>query len=404
MTHSSRRPAVSVLILNFNGLEDTRGCLHSLIADGCPDKEIIVLDNGSHRDEAAILRTQFGEQVRIERSDVNMGYAGGNNHAVRLARAERVVFLNNDTEVTPGWLDPLMQAMDAEPDIVACQPKIRSLDDRARFDYAGACGGYIDSLGYPFLRGRVFGNIERDAGQYDTPADIDWASGACMLMRRNEFSAVGGFDERLFAYMEEVDLSWRLRAAGMRIRSVPSSLVYHRGNRAWRDMPRRKRFHEHRNNLVILLKNLPAPSLMRVIPLRLALEWIAAARYLLRGEISDAVAAVQSFFSFLVLAPGIVYARDAQAPTVGTMRECVLTAYFLRRQQTFDSIVSQPIGGTSTTSVAALQANAIRAAAPSAFARPGRRRAPVTAKNASGKINGSENLKSCVEVVGCSPL
>ncbi len=347
-------PRVSVLVLHFNGLEDTRNCLRSLREDGCGDKEVLVLDNGSAHDASTELRAEFGGFATVLRSDKNLGYAGGNNLLARQARGEFLFLLNNDAMVAPGWLPPLLS--ECRPDVAVVQPKIRSSIRPGYFDYTGGCGGYLDSLGFPYVRGRIFDSVERDNGQYENPREIDWASGAAFLIRRDCFEEAGGFDADLFAYMEEIDLAWRLRRRGYRIVSAPASMVLHKGAQAMSDALPRKRFLEHRNNLLILVKNLPAHRAFIVLPVRLALEWCAAAHYLCSGQWRYAAAPVKSFFSFFRHLPSFIARRDGrfghvERPAAVTS---IITCYFFRGQQTWsdltpaDSVPPRPLMQTAT--------------------------------------------------------
>ncbi len=329
----------SIIILNFNGYEDTVECVRSLLLDGESDREIIVWDNHSTRDEAALLVQDFGNQIRIHRSEENFGYAGGNNRAAKMASSDLLVFLNNDTVVTPGWLTRLLKPMTPEGRIVACQPKIRSYFDRERFDYAGGCGGFVDAWGYTYTRGRVISVIEKDQGQYDAPMDIDWASGACFAIRKNAFISSGGFDELFFAYSEEIDLCWRLRRSGMLIRSVPDSLIYHKGARVWRNKPHRFLYFKHRNNLLMIIKNLPLTELFFVLPLRLALEAAASVYYFRYAGFTQALAPIRAVLVFLCFMP--YYLSQRRGTFVRSHPERIMIDYFCRRRHTFASITQR---------------------------------------------------------------
>ncbi len=331
-------PVVSVILLNYNGLDDTRACIRSLIRDGCPDKEIIVWDNGSSQNEAELVAAEFGHAVRAVRSEKNWGYAGGNNRAANEARGEYLVFLNNDTEVTPQWLEPLLKAMQASPDIVACQPKLKSWSDRTMFDPAGGAGGFLDVLGFPYVRGRLLFTTEHDRGQYDSPCTVDWACGACLLTRTASFRRASGFDEALFAYMEEVDLCWRWRRQGYRIMSVPSSIVFHKGARIWRYQPCTILYMKHRNNLLILLKNASFLVLLFLLPLRITLDGAAVMYYLATTGFRAALAPLLALGGFLLRAPSFWQKRrDGLRP--GTLQwPCLLFEYFIRGRRTYAAL------------------------------------------------------------------
>lgn len=328
-------PAVSVIILSYGGLADTRACLRSLLADARPDLEILVWDNGSPGDDASALEREFAPRVRVLHSPRNLGVAGGYNAAAAHARAPLLVFLNNDTEVTPGWLDPLLRTLARDARIAVCQPKILSLAHPGRFDYSGGCGGFLDRHGFPYTRGRVFGTIEEDRGQYDDAREIHWASAACMLVRRDAWERLGGADEGFFAYMDEVDFCWRARREGWTAWCAPASVIRHRGGRVLGKRALRKRFLEHRNNLLMLLKNLPAARLATVLPQRLLLEAAALAYYLCRGEWRHAAAAPAALASAILRAPAALRARTPSRAAAPIGKRSVVAAYYLRGRRTF---------------------------------------------------------------------
>lgn len=337
----SRRARTSVIVLHCRGIGDTRRCILSLLRDRADSCEIIVFDNGSVTGDAAELQKEFGDSVLIIRSEINRGYAGGNNLASRLASGQYLVFLNNDTEVTPGWLAPILEYMDRCPQVAACQPKLKSIESPEHFDYSGACGGYLDALGYPYLRGRLFAHTEADTGQYDAPTEVDWACGACMVIRGDLFRSAGGFDEKFFAYMEEVDLCLQLRKKGHRMMCIPSSVVYHRAGSTWATQPWKKCFHRHRNSLLLLVKHLPVSEMLWKLPLRLCMELAAALHYLVTGEVRSACAVLRSFGSFLFLAPAYLLSGTERRMTspIGPSSS-VVVSYYLRKQHTFTSLSS----------------------------------------------------------------
>jgi len=262
------RPEVSIVIPHYRG-PIVLDCLESVYSHTQGAFEVIVVDDGGDG-SAQEAKTRF-PQIRLISNPHNLGFAASCNRGMRAAEGRYFVLLNNDVEVTPGWLDALLAFAESHPRVGACQPKIRSFTDRARFDYAGAAGGLMDLLGYPYCLGRVFHLIEEDTGQYDTPVPIFWASGTALFLRREAVEEVGDLDEEFFMHMEEIDLCWRLHRAGWEIWSVPSSVVYHRSG--W-SLPQsfRKMYFNHRNNLVLLLKNYDLPSLLGLFPLRVLLE------------------------------------------------------------------------------------------------------------------------------------
>lgn len=327
----------SIIILHYSGLKDTRACIQSLLKDGETDREIFVWDNASAQKDGQELLREFGDAIRLEVASENFGYAGGNNRAAKNAYGDILIFLNNDTEVTPGWMTPLVAALDTDENLAACQPKLRSLWDATLFDAAGGAGGFIDAWGYPFVRGRVISFQEEDIGQYDAPTALDWACGACMAVRKKEFLDAGGFDEDFFAYLEEVDLCWKWRRLGKRIALVPTSIVGHRGGSTWKNRQHLMLYHKHRNGLLMLLKHLSYWQMLRVLPIRLVLEWLAAFFYLLHGGLLQALAPIRSFFMFFVLAPYTLTKRiDVHHLPLRKLR--VLPQYFLRGRKVYSSL------------------------------------------------------------------
>ena len=243
---------LSVVILNWNGRRHLERYLPSVVAHTEGDAEVIVADNGSTDDSLQWLRLTYPE-IRVIRLDRNYGFAGGYNRALKSVDSEYVLLLNSDVEVTAGWWQPLVEVLDSEGDVAAVAPKLLSDTERTKFEYAGAAGGFIDYLGYPFCRGRILSCVEEDCGQYDDRRDIFWASGAALCCRREAFEQVGGFDDDFFAHMEEIDLQWRMQLAGWRIVVEPRSTVYHLGGGTL-PASSRKIFLNHRNNLAMLFK------------------------------------------------------------------------------------------------------------------------------------------------------
>lgn len=243
---------LSVVILNWNGRRHLERYLPSVVAHTEGDAEVVVADNGSTDDSLQWLRLNYPD-VGVIRLDRNYGFAGGYNRALREVESEYVMLLNSDVEVTAGWWQPLVEVLDTESDVAAVAPKLLADMERTKFEYAGAAGGFIDYLGYPFCRGRILSNVEEDRGQYDNRRDIFWASGAAMCCRREVFNSLGGFDEDFFAHMEEIDLQWRMQLAGWRIVVEPKSVVYHLGGGTL-PASSRKIFLNHRNNLAMLFK------------------------------------------------------------------------------------------------------------------------------------------------------
>ena len=272
----------SVIILNWNGAEMLRTYLPSVVAHTTlPDVEIIVADNGSTDNSLEVLRTEF-PNVRTIVLDQNYGFAEGYNRAINQVDSQYVVLLNSDVEVTAGWLEPMLAYLDANTDTASVQPKIRSYLNRDYFEHAGAAGGFVNALGYPYCRGRILWKVEQDKGQYDTITDVDWTSGACMCVRTNVYKELGGLDASFFAHMEEIDLCWRMRNAGWRLVCLPQSVVYHLGGGSLHYDSPRKTYLNHRNNLIMIKKNKKHP--FGVLFVRFFLDYAAACLYLLQGR------------------------------------------------------------------------------------------------------------------------
>ena len=245
------------------------------------DFEVIVADNGSTDNSLEVLAKEF-PSVKTIVLDQNYGFAEGYNRAIAQVDSEYTVLLNSDVEVTEGWLDPLLAYLDTHTDVAAVQPKIRSWLRRSHFEHAGAAGGYLSKLYFPYCRGRILWHVEEDKGQYDTAAEVDWTSGACMCVRTKVYKECGGLDAAFFAHMEEIDLCWRMRNAGWRLVCVPESVVYHLGGGALNYESPRKTYLNHRNNLLMIYKNKQHPY--GVLFIRGLLDYVAACFYLLQGR------------------------------------------------------------------------------------------------------------------------
>ena len=269
--------------MNYNGCRFLEQFLPNVIANCDPTTtEIIVADNASEDDSVAFMKSHFPE-IRLIENGSNGGFTTGYNLALRQVEAQYYVLLNSDIEVTPHWVEPIVEMMDADPQIAACQPKILSYYHKEQFEYAGASGGFIDKYGYPFCRGRVFQNLENDLGQYDDPREVFWATGACMFVRANLYHQVGGLDDSFFAHMEEIDLCWRLKNVGYKVYCCPQSKVYHIGGGTLPKNSPRKTYLNFRNNLSLLVKNLPEHRVKRTILYRIFLDWVAALKFLFEG-------------------------------------------------------------------------------------------------------------------------
>lgn len=272
---------IAVVIMNWNGRKLMQMFLPSVV--GFTDSriaDVVVADNGSTDDSVEWLDREFPSVVQL-RFDKNHGFAGGYNLAVeRLKEYEYILLLNSDVEVTENWLAPMLEVMESDNGIAACQPKIKAYADKRMFEYAGAAGGYLDMNGYPFCRGRIFDTVEADNGQYDNGIkQVFWASGAALLVRRDDYLKAGGLDTEFFAHMEEIDLCWRLNLLGKKVCVVPQSSVYHVGGGTLAAGNPRKTYLNFRNNLFMLYKNLPKKEGRGIILRRKLLDGTAAAMF-----------------------------------------------------------------------------------------------------------------------------
>ena len=336
---------VSIVILNWNGVKFLKQFLPNVIANSTIENcEIVVADNGSTDDSIKLLQTEF-PQVRIIELDKNYGFAGGYNKALEQVKAEYYVLLNSDVEVTSNWIEPIIHFLDHSPNVAACMPKIRDYYNREKFEYAGAAGGYIDKYGYAFCRGRIFDTIEEDSGQYDNYQEIFWATGACLFIKAEAFWSVGGFDAAFFAHMEEIDLCWRLQWKGMKIMYMPEVTVYHVGGGTLPKENPHKTFLNFRNNLYLLYKNLPTNKLITTLLIRMALDAIAAFKYLINLKLKHFYAIILAHLNFY---RKISYLRTCRKKTLaecinnpefkGFADYSILTKYFIRNKKLFRNL------------------------------------------------------------------
>lgn len=289
---------VAVVILNWNGKKLLKEFLPSVVRHTTHNEvDVIVADNGSSDDSLLFLSNSY-PQIKTIVLEQNYGFADGYNRALNQIESEYFVLLNSDVEVTQDWLLPIIDFLDRNKDVAAAQPKILSQRNKAYFEYAGASGGFIDRLGYPFCRGRIFKAVEEDKGQYDNPIDVLWATGACLVIRSNDFFEAGGFDATFFAHMEEIDLCWRLNCRGRRVVCLPFSKVYHVGAATLKKESPRKTYLNFRNNLLMLYKNLPQKRLKRVMTTRLILDYVAAFQFALTGSYKNAKEVIRAHKDF----------------------------------------------------------------------------------------------------------
>jgi hypothetical protein len=286
----------AVVILNWNGEGFLKQFLPGVIQHS-QDATVIVADNASTDNSIAYLES-LGDAVKIIQLDKNYGFTGGYNKALKQIDAEYYVLLNSDVEITAGWIHPIIELMDGNKSVGICQPKIKAFHQPSHFEYAGASGGFIDSMGYPFCRGRLFNHLEEDKGQYNNNLEVFWATGACMFIRADLYHQLGGLDENFFAHMEEIDLCWRAQLLGQKVMVVPSAEVFHVGGGTLPKNNPRKTFYNFRNNLMMLYKNLPASKLFSVISIRLMLDGVAGIKFMLQGDLKDTIAVIKAHFAF----------------------------------------------------------------------------------------------------------
>lgn len=299
---------VAVVILNWNGKSFLEKFLPTVIKFS-PNAQVIVADNQSSDDSVDFLKKEF-PQVSIILNPSNDGFAKGYNIALKQVQAQYYVLLNSDVEVTDNWINPIIELMDSNPKIAACQPKILDYTHKTKFEYAGAAGGYIDKYGYPFCRGRLFNVLEEDKGQYNSTKEVFWATGACMFVRAEAFWKVGGFDDDYFAHMEEIDVCWRMKNIGYQIYVEPQSTIYHVGGGTLNKLSPRKTFLNFRNNLMTLTKNASPRFLFFKIIYRMILDGVAAFKFLFEGNGSHFFAVIKAHFSFYKHLPSTLKKRD----------------------------------------------------------------------------------------------
>lgn len=342
---SNQKPAIktAVVILNWNGKALMQQYLPALLEHtDFPGVAIVIADNGSDDGSVDWLKAEY-PQLRLICLERNYGFAEGYNRAIEALDADYLVLLNSDVKVSQGWLSVLTDFLDQHPDVAACQPKILSFVKPAYFEHAGACGGFIDTLGYPFCRGRIQDHLEEDKGQYDQVIDIFWATGACLCIRRNDYIAAGGLDGSFFAHMEEIDLCWRLRNRGRRLVCLPGSVVYHLGGGTLNKENAHKTFLNFRNNLLMLYKNLPSGPFFWIMALRLPLDYIAAFVFLLKSCPKSALAVLRGRQAFWKMRSG--YKKEFKNQPAGAQknipemyRGCIIFDYFLLGKKCFSQL------------------------------------------------------------------
>ena len=289
---------LAIVILNWNGQKFLSQFLPAIIQHAPAYSEIIIADNASTDDSVSFLKTHY-PSVKIIQNHENGGFSKGYNDALQHIEAEYYCLLNSDIEVTENWIEPIMELLDTNPEVAVVQPKLLSFAHKNQFEYAGACGGFLDYLGYPLCRGRVFEHLEEDAGQYNEAMEVFWATGAALFVRSAIFHQLKGLDDDFFAHMEEIDFCWRVKSLGYKIMVEPKSAIYHVGGGTLPKDSSRKTYLNFRNNLFLLLKNLPKEKLLPVFMIRFPLDWLAAIFFFMQGHVKDTWAVFRAQLSFL---------------------------------------------------------------------------------------------------------
>ncbi len=340
--HAARLPEVAIVILNWNGRKFLEQFLPSVIASTYQNKRLIVADNASTDDSIHFLQTHY-PSIEIIRNESNEGFAKGYNTALKKVTSDYYVLLNSDVEVEAGWIEPIINLMQTDPLIAACQPKLLAFHNRSQFEYAGACGGWIDNFGYPFTRGRVFDVCETDEGQYDSVQQCFWASGAALFVKAKVYHELGGLDEFFFAHQEEIDLCWRMQLAGYKIYVQPASVVYHVGGGTLPKGNKRKTFLNFRNNLIMMYKNLSWQSALWKLPVRLMLDAVAAWKYLLSGDsgfFSAVIKAHLHFVKWIFVGEQPKKTTSSQTPRfAGWYRGSIVWDHYIKKKARFSEII-----------------------------------------------------------------
>ena len=326
---------VAIVILNWNGRKMLQEFLPSVVEHSAT-AQIVVADNGSTDDSVEFLRTNY-PQIQLVINDKNYGFAEGYNKALAHVEADYYVILNSDVEVTPNWIEPVVELMESDENIAICQTKLLSHINRENFEYAGGAGGFIDRFGYPFCRGRVFSTLEKDEGQYDDVREVFWATGAAMFVKAPLFHKLGGFDGDFFAHMEEIDFCWRAKNSGYKVMYCPASKIYHVGGGTLPPSSPFKTFLNFRNNFALLYKNLRRISIAYVFPARIVLDYVAAVRFLTEGKPKEFWAVVRAHFAFYRMVPSLTRKRrKMDHRKVGEIyRGSVVFANFLFKKNKF---------------------------------------------------------------------
>jgi len=328
----------AIVILNWNGRDLLAKFLPSVIAHSASQATVYVADNASSDDSVAYVRAHF-PQVKIIENPENGGYARGYNLALPLVEEELLVLMNSDIETTDGWLTPIIHAFETESDLGAAQPKILDYKRPGYFEYAGAAGGFLDALGYPYCRGRIFDTVEKDIGQYDENKRIFWASGACFAIKKSVFWEAGALDEQFFAHQEEIDLCWRINALGFSVKYIANSSVYHVGGATLGAINPQKTFLNFRNTLFALLKNVPTSRVYVLLFLRMCLDAVAALKFMVEGKTAHCYAIFRAHVDFYRKFRDIHRKRsDFKKTNLYFTKNSIVWLYFVEQKKVYTKI------------------------------------------------------------------
>jgi len=338
-------PSVALVILNWNTSQYLKKFLPSLLNTTYPNKEIYVIDNFSSDDSINILN-QYFPSVHILQMTSNKGFAAGYNFGLSQIEADYYLMINSDLEATPGFIEPLIELLESDPSIAACQPKLLALEDKTMFEYAGAAGGWIDRLGFPFARGRILTTIEKDEGQYNETTAVFWATGACMLIKSAVFKKTGGFYEYYYMHQEDIDLCWRIQNMGYSIYACPKSIVYHIGGGSLSWENHLKTFLTFRNNYIMLSRNLPVPIAFCTVVTRLATDFLGIIFFAATGKAGISRAILKAEFAYFYWLFFCQNKANKQPrgwnDCTGIYNNTILIPYFFFKKKKFSEIITMP--------------------------------------------------------------
>ncbi|MBO9573773.1 MAG: glycosyltransferase family 2 protein [Chitinophagaceae bacterium] len=329
-------PSVALIILNWNTSHYLQRFLPSVISASYPNKKIYVIDNASTDNSVEVLEKEF-PLVHLIKMESNIGFAAAYNIAIKNIESDYFLIVNSDIEPTPGFIEPVIELMESRPEIGICQPKLLSLDEKDTFEYAGAAGGWIDLLGYPFARGRILLTIEKDHHQYDATEEVFWATGACMFVRKEVFQRIGGFYDYYYMHQEDIDLCWRAYNSGFKIYACPASAVHHIGGGSLSWQNHLKTFLTYRNNYILLTRNLKFIYALPVITLRLLLDMAGCFYFAIKGKPGISKAMFKAGFAYIywLLSEGKKHhgQRKGFRQTTGIYKGTILVPYFLNKRK-----------------------------------------------------------------------